>query len=244
MSSDVDTFGDQPAPKRIVVLISGRGSNMAAVLAAEQAGQLNGRIVAVISNRPEAAGLTVASRYGVPTAVINHKSYEDRHGFDDALATAVEYYRPDLVLLAGFMRMLGTEFVARYQNRMINIHPSLLPAFPGLHTHRRALAEGVKIHGCTVHFVTESLDRGPIVAQAVVPVREGDDEATLAARVLEVEHIVLPQAVAWFCADRLTVAGNQVHIAPDGAATKAASDDPDLASVGVDGSLARRKAPK
>jgi len=217
---------------------------MAAVLAAEKAGQLSGRIVAVISNRPEAAGLAIASNQGVATAVINHKSYEDRQGFDHALAAAVEYYRPDLVLLAGFMRMLGAEFVARYQNRLINIHPSLLPAFPGLHTHRRALAEGVKIHGCTVHFVTESLDRGPIVAQAAVAVRDGDDEATLAARVLEMEHVVLPRAVRWFCEDRLTVEGNRVHIAPEWGSAEPARGDGSPGSLGIEGTLSRNKAPK
>jgi phosphoribosylglycinamide formyltransferase-1 len=230
--------------KRIVILISGRGSNMAAVLAAEKAGELSGRIVAVISNRPEAAGLAIATNQGVPTAVINHKSYEDRQGFDDALSAAVEYYRPDLVLLAGFMRMLGSDFVARYQNRLINIHPSLLPAFPGLHTHRRALAEGVKIHGCTVHFVTDSLDRGPIVAQAVVPVREGDDEATLAARVLQMEHIVLPRAVRWFCEDRLVVDGNQVHIRPQTGSSPAEDGNASSGSLGLEGTLLRSKATK
>jgi phosphoribosylglycinamide formyltransferase 1 len=187
--------------KRVVILISGRGSNMEALLQA----RLPATIAAVISNKPEAAGLEIARAHGVATTVVDHRKFADRAGFDAALAAAIDQHAPHLVLLAGFMRVLTDAFVQRYSGRLLNIHPSLLPAFPGLHTHRRALAAGVRIHGCTVHFVTPDLDHGPIVAQAAVPVESGDTEATLAARVLAQEHRIYPQAVRWFCEDRLSL---------------------------------------
>jgi phosphoribosylglycinamide formyltransferase-1 len=197
---------------RITVLASGRGSNLAALLAAERDGRLGGTIAAVISNRPAIPALDLAAAQGVPGVVVAHASYAAREDFDAAMAAAIESTEPDLVVLAGFMRILGPELVTRFDGRMLNIHPSLLPSYPGLHTHRRALADGVRLHGCTVHFVTAALDHGPIVAQGAVPVLQGDDEATLAARVLAVEHRLLPAAVAAFCADRLVIAGSRVHV--------------------------------
>ena len=187
--------------KRVVILISGRGSNMEALLKA----QVSGTIAAVISNRPDARGLEIAKARGVATAVIDHRAYSDRAQFDAALAAEIERHAADLVALAGFMRIFTTPFVARYSGRMLNIHPSLLPAFPGLHPHRQALAAGVRIHGCTVHFVTPDLDHGPIVVQAAVPVLEGDDESTLEARVLAQEHRIYPMAVRWFCEGRVSL---------------------------------------
>jgi phosphoribosylglycinamide formyltransferase-1 len=176
--------------------------------------------VRVVSNRADAGGLAIAASHGVATSVVEHRAYANRSDFDDALAAAIDSDAPDLVVLAGFMRVLGDAFIARYAGRMINIHPSLLPAYPGLHTHRRALADGVRVHGCTVHFVTPEVDVGPIVAQAAVPVRDGDDEATLAARVLAVEHVVLPRVVRWYCEGRLAIDGRRVHVrsleTPDG----------------------------
>jgi phosphoribosylglycinamide formyltransferase-1 len=192
--------------KVYVILISGRGSNMRSLIEA----RLPGRCAAVISNRPDAAGLAWAAARGVPTAVVDHKAFPDRAAFDVALAAEIERHAPDLVLLAGFMRVLGEDFVRRFDGRLLNIHPSLLPAWPGLHTHRSALAAGVKIHGCTVHFVTPSLDCGPIVVQAAVPVLPGDTEEVLAARLLEQEHIVYPQAARWFLDGRLAVADGRV----------------------------------
>lgn len=185
--------------KSAVILISGRGSNMQALLEAS----LPGRIAAVVSNRAQAAGLDIARRHGVATAIIEHQAYRSRQDFDRALAGELDRHQPDLVVLAGFMRVLGDEFVKHYSGRMLNIHPSLLPAFPGLDTHRRALDAGVRIHGCTVHFVTPSLDSGPIVIQAAVPVLPGDNESSLAARVLAQEHRIYPQAVRWFLQGRL-----------------------------------------
>jgi len=196
--------------KRLVILISGRGSNMAAILDAERAGTIAGHVVSVISNRPDAAGLSLASDRGVPVSVVDHA--KDALGFESALAAAVDALSPDLVVLAGFMRILSAEFVTRYEGRMLNIHPSLLPAYPGLHTHRRALADGVKVHGCTVHFVTTQVDHGPIVAQAAVAVEQDDDAASLAARVLAVEHHILVAAIRWFCDDRLAIEGMRVRV--------------------------------
>ncbi|CAG4882585.1 phosphoribosylglycinamide formyltransferase 1 [Georgfuchsia toluolica] len=192
--------------KKYVILISGRGSNMEALLAAD----LPGECAAVISNRPDAAGLAFARQQGVATAVVDHRDYPERAAFDAALAAEIERHAPDLVLLAGFMRVLGDHFVRRLTGRMLNIHPSLLPAFPGLHTHRAALAAGVRIHGCTVHFVTPALDSGPIVIQAAVPVLDGDDETTLATRVLMQEHVIYPQAAAWFLQGRLRLLNGRV----------------------------------
>lgn len=185
--------------KRIVILISGRGSNMEAILKAGIP------IRAVISNDPAARGLATACSHGVATAVVDQRQFADRAAFDQALAAAVDGHRPDLVVLAGFMRILADAFVAHYRGRMINIHPSLLPAFPGLRTHRRALEAGVRVHGCTVHFVTSELDHGPIIIQAAVPVLPDDTEDALAARVLREEHLIYPQAVRWFCENRLTL---------------------------------------
>jgi len=186
---------DNATKKSIVILISGRGSNMQALL---EAG-LSCRVAAVISNRADALGLTLAKQHGITTQVVAHRDYPDRESFDAALAAAIDRYQPDLVVLAGFMRILTPNFVARYQGRLINIHPSLLPAYGGLDTHARALHDGVKIHGCTVHFVTSDLDHGPIIIQAAVPVLMDDTPETLAARVLREEHRVYPQAVRWFC---------------------------------------------
>jgi phosphoribosylglycinamide formyltransferase-1 len=207
--------------KRIVILISGRGSNMAAVLEAVRSGAIKGQVAAVISNRPEAAGLAIAAGQGVTTSVVNHMACPNRGEFERALAAAIDEFAPDLVLLAGFMRVLSPEFVARYDRRMLNIHPSLLPMYPGLHTHAQALADGVKVHGCTVHFVTPEVDGGPIVAQAAVPVREDDDEASLAARVLEAEHRILVAAVRWFCEDRLRIDGRRVRVEDEATAAEA-----------------------
>lgn len=188
--------------KSIVILISGRGSNMEAIVRAAIPGV---RIAAVISNRPDAAGLEFARAHGIPVAVVDHKAFADRAAFDAALAAEIDARGAELVVLAGFMRVLTDGFVRRYEGRLLNIHPSLLPAFPGLHTHRQALAAGVRVHGATVHFVTAALDCGPVVIQAVVPVLPGDDEARLAARVLEHEHRIYPQAIRWFAQGRLAL---------------------------------------
>jgi phosphoribosylglycinamide formyltransferase 1 len=181
--------------KRIVILISGLGSNMQALLEAK----LPCQIAAVISNRDDAQGLEIARMHGIPTAVIPHKNYPDRAAFDAALAAAIDSHAPDLIVLAGFMRILTAGFVERYRGKLINIHPSLLPAYPGIDTHQRALQDGVKIHGCTVHFVTSDLDHGPIIVQAAVPVLRDDTPQSLSARVLHEEHRIYPQAVRWLC---------------------------------------------
>ena len=196
--------------KRIVILISGRGSNMEAIVQACAEQGWPARVVAVLSNRPGAGGLQFAAAHGIAAAVVDHKAFADRADFDTALAAAIDAYAPDLLVLAGFMRILGPAFVRRYEGRMLNIHPSLLPAFPGLHTHRRALAAGCKAVGATVHFVTPELDHGPIVMQGVVPVRPGDDEAALSARVLATEHMIYPLAVRWFVQGQLQVQGGLV----------------------------------
>lgn len=199
--------------KRIVILISGRGSNMEALIAARDDGRLPVTIAAVISNRPAARGLETAAGAGIATHVVDHKAFAGREAFDAALAECIDSLAPDLVVLAGFMRILSEDFVRHYAGRLINIHPSLLPSFPGLHTHRRALAEGVRIHGCTVHFVTPALDHGPVVIQAAVPVLDDDSEESLAARVLAQEHVIYPQAVRWFAEDRLHLVGGRVRLA-------------------------------
>jgi phosphoribosylglycinamide formyltransferase-1 len=190
----------------VVVLISGRGSNLQALLEAGIP------VSGVISNRSDARGLAIAAERGVATHVVEHAAYAAREAFDAALADAVERFAPRLVALAGFMRVLGAPFVTRFAGRLLNIHPSLLPAFPGLHTHERALAAGVKVHGCTVHFVTTDLDHGPIVVQAAVPVLPEDGPEALAARVLAQEHVVYPRAVRWFLEDRLVVADGRVRV--------------------------------
>jgi phosphoribosylglycinamide formyltransferase 1 len=183
--------------KNIVILISGRGSNMEAIVRACAAEGWNARIAAVVSNRPDAAGIAFAQERGIATAVVDHTAFADRETFDAELARVVEQFSPDAVVLAGFMRILTPAFVKRFERRMLNIHPSLLPSFTGLHTHRRALEAGCKLAGTTVHFVTAELDHGPIVAQAVVPVLPNDTEGTLAARVLTREHLIYPKAVRW-----------------------------------------------
>jgi phosphoribosylglycinamide formyltransferase-1 len=169
-------------------------------------------VAAVISNRPDAAGLDYARSRGIEALAVDHRSFDSREAFDAVLADSIDRFKPDLVVLAGFMRVLGERFVNRYAGRLLNIHPSLLPSFPGLHTHRRALEAGVKVHGCTVHFVTPELDHGPIVIQAAVPVRPGDDEASLAARVLRQEHRIYPTAVRWFAEDRLVIESGVVRV--------------------------------
>ncbi len=194
--------------RNVVILISGRGSNMEAIVGAG----LAARVAAVISNRADAEGLKFAAQSGIPAQVVDEREFSSRGAFDAALEAAIERHSPDLVALAGFMRILGGDFVRHYSGRMVNIHPSLLPAFPGLHTHRRALQEGVKLHGCTVHFVTPQVDHGPIIVQAAIPVRSGDTEATLAARVLRQEHRVYPLAIRWFVEGRLAVKNGIVRV--------------------------------
>jgi phosphoribosylglycinamide formyltransferase-1 len=195
----------------VVVLISGRGSNLRALVDAGLP------IAAVISNRADAGGVEYARARRIPTAVVAHTAYPSREAFDGALAAEIERCRPTLVALAGFMRLLTPGFTNRYRERLMNIHPSLLPAFPGLRTHARALAAGVKIHGCTVHFVTADLDHGPIVAQAAVPVTQDDDEERLAARVLAQEHRLYPQAIRWFLDGKLRIEDGVVRIGEPGA---------------------------
>jgi phosphoribosylglycinamide formyltransferase 1 len=194
--------------KRTVILISGRGSNMEAIVRA----RLPTEVAAVISNRADAAGLKFAGQAGIATQVVDEREFASREGFEGTLAKAIDRHSPDLVALAGFMRVLGADFVHAHSGRLINIHPSLLPAFPGLHTHRRALQEGVKLHGCTVHFVTPQVDHGPIIAQAAVRVRAGDTEATLAERVLRQEHRIYPRVVRWFVEGRLVVENGLVRV--------------------------------
>ncbi len=194
--------------KSIVILISGRGSNMQAIVEAN----LPLRIAAVISNKADATGLEYAQAKGIATAVVDHRPHATREAFDAELMRCIDAYAPDLVVLAGFMRILSDGFVQHYAGRLINIHPSLLPAFPGLATHRRALEAGVKIHGCTVHFVTPVVDHGPIVVQAAVPVKHGDTAQSLAARVLQQEHQIYPQALRWFAEDRLHLHQGQVNV--------------------------------
>ena len=193
--------------KNIVILISGRGSNMQAIVDAQIAGA---RIAAVIANRPDAAGLAWAAERGIATVGLDHKQFASREAFDERLASEIDAFAPELVVLAGFMRILTPAFTARYEGRMLNIHPSLLPSFPGLHTHQRAIDMGCKVAGCTVHFVTAELDHGPIVAQGVVPVLDDDTEAALANRVLALEHQLYPQAVRQFVAGELQVNGSRV----------------------------------
>jgi phosphoribosylglycinamide formyltransferase-1 len=202
----------------IVVLISGRGSNLQALV---EAGLPVG---AVIANRADAAGLDFAAKRGIATRVVEHRRHAAREDFDAALAAEIDRFSPRLVALAGFMRLLTAGFVARYDGRLLNIHPSLLPAFPGLRTHERALAAGVKVHGCTVHFVTAQLDHGPIVAQAAVPVRPGDDAAALAARVLAQEHVVYPRAARWFLDGKLSIRDGVVRVKGDDAQLVLAGD--------------------
>ena len=203
--------------KNLLILISGRGSNMEAILNASIPGA---RICAVISNRPEAQGLAIARAAGIETHVLDHRAFSERAAFDAELSALIDSYSPDLVVLAGFMRVLGDEFVRHFEGRMINIHPSLLPSFTGLHTHRRALEAGVRLHGATVHFVTPALDGGPVVIQGALDVTDADDEQTLAARVIEIEHRIYPQALRWFVEDRLSLEGGRVRLRGSAASSR------------------------
>ena len=200
--------------KNIVILISGRGSNMEAVVRAAQTEQWPARIAAVISNRADAQGLVFAAEHGIATAVVANKDYASREQFDAALQAVIDGFAPDLVVLAGFMRILTPPFVEHYAGRMLNIHPSLLPLFPGMATHRQALEAGVTEHGATVHFVTAELDHGPAVASATVPVLPGDTEESLSARVLVQEHLLYPRAIRLFIDDKLSVEHGQVRVDP------------------------------
>jgi phosphoribosylglycinamide formyltransferase 1 len=198
------------APAPVVILISGRGSNLQAILDETRAGRLPIEIRAVISNNPEAGGLQHARAAGVPAEIVSHRDYTDRSQFDAVLMQAIDRHAPRLVILAGFMRILGATFIRHYAGRLLNIHPSLLPAFKGLNTHARALAAGVAQHGASVHFVTNDLDGGPVIIQAAVPVQAGDTADTLGARVLHEEHRILPLAIRWFAEERLSLRNGQV----------------------------------
>lgn len=191
--------------KRIVILISGRGSNMEAIVDACAAERWPATVAAVVSNRPEARGLQFAASRGIAVEAVDHKLYETREAFDAELARVIDRHAPDVVVLAGFMRILTARFVEHYAGRMVNIHPSLLPAFPGLHTHRRAIELGCKLAGATVHYVTAELDHGPIILQAVEPVRPDDTEDALSQRILAKEHVIYPRAVRWIVSDELDV---------------------------------------
>ncbi|MEM5435059.1 phosphoribosylglycinamide formyltransferase [Paraburkholderia diazotrophica] len=200
--------------KNLVILISGRGSNMEAIVRACASEGWPAQVAAVIANRPDAAGLAFAASQGIATVVVDHRQFPERETFDAALAREIDSFEPDLVVLAGFMRVLTNGFVDRYAGRMLNVHPSLLPSFPGLRTHQQALDAGVRLHGASVHFVTSQLDHGPIVVQSAVPVRAGDDAASLAARVLETEHVIYPRAVRWFVEGRIALDGLRVTVTP------------------------------
>ncbi|MET3117700.1 phosphoribosylglycinamide formyltransferase-1 [Undibacterium sp. GrIS 1.8] len=198
--------------KKIVILISGQGSNMQAIVQAAKVEQWQAEIVAVISNRPDAPGLDYAAKMDIPTVVVESKSFTSREAFDAVLQQQIDQFAPDLVVLAGFMRILTSAFVQHYVERMINVHPSLLPSFVGLATHQQALNAGVKLHGITVHFVTPELDHGPIIAQAAVPVLNDDTVDSLSKRVLEQEHVIYPRAVRWFIEGKLKMIENRVHV--------------------------------
>jgi len=192
-------------PKKLAILISGSGSNLQAFIDAVQNHLLPATIAVVISNRPGVRGLERAARAGIPTELLDHKLFNDRNAFDHKLMTLIDHYQADAVILAGFMRILGSEFVKHYSGRLLNIHPSLLPKYPGLHTHQHAIDHGEKEHGATVHFVVPELDAGPAIIQARVPVYTNDDADTLAKRVLVQEHFIYPLAVKWFCDKRLVL---------------------------------------
>ncbi|NDH79334.1 MAG: phosphoribosylglycinamide formyltransferase [Burkholderiaceae bacterium] len=198
----------------IVSLISGRGSNFEAIYKAAQAKSWDVRFTGLIANQPEAKGLALAKSVGIPTAVIDHRAYPSREAFDRALMQQIDAFSADLVVLAGFMRILTPGFIKHYEGRMINIHPSLLPRFPGLHTHERALAAGDRVHGATVHFVSAGVDEGPIICQSEVPVLPTDTPSELATRVLKTEHQIYPLAVEWFIQGRLQITGNRVRVDP------------------------------
>lgn len=200
--------------RRVAALISGRGSNMAALLAASESPDYPAELALVLSNRADAAGLAHAASRGVPTAVVESRAFrDDRAGFEAAMDAKLAGHGIEIIALAGFMRVLTEAFVARWDGRMINVHPSLLPCFPGLDTHARALAAGVRLHGCSVHLVTAGVDEGPILAQAAVPVLPDDTEATLAARVLAEEHRLYPAALGWLAAGLVRVEGGRAHVA-------------------------------
>ena len=218
---------------RITVLVSGRGSNLRALIEAERHGRLGGALTAVLCNRADAPALEIAAEQGIATQVIEHRAFANRDAFEAALAAAIDASEPDLIVLAGFMRVLGAEFVTRYAGRMLNIHPSLLPVYPGLDTHKRALADGVRVHGCTVHFVTVDVDHGPIVMQGAVAVHEEDDEAALALRVLAVEHELLPAAVRAFCENRLVIVGRRVRVKDEVVPTAALVVPSPVAPIGA-----------
>ena len=191
--------------KKIVILISGRGSNLRSILQAQLLKAWEVDIAQVITNRPQAHGIEIAKEFGVPVTILDHQAYYSRQEFDAQLLKKTQSFKPDLVVLAGFMRILSPEFVHFFQHRLINIHPSLLPSFPGLNTHAAAITAGVKWHGATVHFVTQEMDLGPIIAQGAVPVFSNDTEATLEQRVLQIEHSIYPQAIEWFIQGRLHI---------------------------------------
>ncbi len=198
----------------IVSLISGRGSNFEAIYKAAKAKSWDVQFTGLIANQPEAKGIEFAKSVGIPTAVINHRSYPSREAFDEALMQQIDAFGADLVVLAGFMRILTPGFIEHYEGRMMNIHPSLLPRFPGLHTHERALESGDRVHGATVHFVSAGVDEGPIICQSEIPVLATDTPSELAARVLKTEHQIYPLAVEWFIQGRLQIAGNRVSVDP------------------------------
>lgn len=198
--------------RRVVILVSGRGSNMAALIDAAAEPGFPAEIVGVISNRPGAGALAIAERAGIATAVVDHKAFSSREAFDAALDEAIRALSPDIVCLAGFMRLLTEGFITMWEGRMLNIHPALLPSFKGLDTHARALAAGVRLHGCTVHLVTAEMDAGPIIAQAAVPVLDSDDEDALAARVLTAEHKLYPRALAMWAKGEARLAGGRVRV--------------------------------
>lgn len=204
---------------RFVILISGQGSNMQAIVQACRSGECAADVAAVIASRAQAAGLTWAAEQGIQTVGLAHTAFSSRESFDAALAESIDQFEPDYVLLAGFMRVLTPGFVERYAGRLVNIHPSLLPAFPGLHTHAQAIATGVQSHGCTVHFVTPVLDHGPIIAQGVVPVLNDDTPETLAQRVLGIEHLIYPQVACWLAQGRVHLTSDQ-RVQVDGITTR------------------------
>lgn len=200
-----DSGNQQPCKKRLVVLVSGSGSNLQSFIDACAAEQLNAEVCAVISNNPSAGGLERAANANIPNLVIDHRNFDHRETFDQALTEMIDSFTPDVIILAGFMRILTPQFVAHFLGRLINIHPSLLPAYPGLHTHRRAIEAGDEMAGATVHFVIPELDAGPSIIQAPLSIAKTDTEQTLAARVLKLEHIIYPLAVSWLCDDRLSM---------------------------------------
>ncbi|PXY96649.1 phosphoribosylglycinamide formyltransferase [Frischella perrara] len=198
--------------KRIIVLVSGNGSNLQAIINACQNNLINGKIVAVISNKPDVYSLMRAKQATIPSHVINHKEFATREAFDHQLQLQIEQYQPDLIVLAGYMRILTPHFVQHYSGKMLNIHPSLLPKYPGLNTHRRAMEAGDKEHGTTVHFVTDELDGGPIILQAKVPIFDNDEEQDIVERVLAQEHQIYPLVIKWFCDDRLTMINGRAYL--------------------------------